>query len=272
MAMLRAAGKRALAMTRARRLASRHEARERRRMATMVAERAERDRWFFTGANLAVALFVFAGFARTYYLAPWVSQPTRAPPLTLLLHLHALIFTAWILLGVIQPALIATGRRSLHRRLGYGGAGLAVLVWLLGNLAAVAAMKTGFREVGDPFAFYAITFFSIQAFGLIVFLAIRWRNRPETHKRMMLLSSAAILEAAVGRLPLHWVAAAAPLSFYIGADLVIAAGIFYDQATRGRIHAVWRWGGGMLVASQFLRIAIMSTTLWLAFAHAIARL
>jgi hypothetical protein len=238
-------------------------------MATVQPFRAARqdDRLFFTGMGLFVALIVFGGFARSYYLAHWLEAPARTPDLTPLLHLHAIVFSAWILLGIAQPALIARGRPDLHRRLGIVGAIVAFLVWVLGNLAAVEAIESGYRGLGDPYAFYAITFFSIQAFGLIVLLGILWREHADTHKRLMLLSSASILEAAVGRLPLELVVRTAPLSFYVGANLIIVAGAAYDLISRGRIQGVWLWGGGALVASQALRVAIMDSSPWLAFAR-----
>ncbi len=222
--------------------------------------------------GVAVAALVFAGFARTYYLSPWVTPPDRAPEMTAPLHMHALAFSLWILLGAVQPALIARGSRTLHMRLGIGGAVLALLVWVLGNVASIEAIKVGYKGLGDPYAFYAVTFFSMQAFGIIVALGILKRRDADAHKRLMLLSSAAILEAAVGRLPLDIVAQTAPLSFYLGADLVIVAGMIYDRAAHGRIHAVWLWGGGLLVLSQLLRVAIMNTEPWLAFARTMAAL
>ena len=230
------------------------------------------DRLFFTGAALFAAVIVFVGFARSYYLSHWLTPPARTPEITPLLHIHALVFTLWICLMVAQPALIAAGRTAIHRRLGMAGATLAVLVWALGNLVAVEAIEVGYKGLGDPYAFYAITFFSIQAFGLIVVLGLIWRRKAATHKRLMLLSNAAILEAAVGRLPLRAVVEGAPFTFYAGGDLIILAGILYDLASRGRVHPVWLWGGGALVASQFVRVAIMDTAPWLAFAHAMADL
>ncbi len=85
-------------------------------------------------------------------------------------------------------------------------------------------------------------------------------------------ASAAILEASVGRLPLQMVVDTAPLSFYLGADLIIMAGVLFDWRTRGSIHAVWLWGGGALILSQFVRVAVMNTGPWLAFAHGVAAL
>lgn len=242
-------------------------------MATRVGPawtRRRGDGLFFTGMGLFVALIVFAGFAQTYYLSLWLTPSARAPEVTLLLQLHALVFTSWVGLIIAQPALVESGRLASHRQVGAAGAALAVLVWGFGNLAAIEAIRVGYRGLGDPYAFYSITFFSIQSYGIIVALAIAWRNRPDYHKRLILLSSAAILEAAVGRIPLRIIAEEAPFSFYAGSDLVIAAGVAWDLATRGRIHPVWLWGGGAVVACQLFRVAIMHTQPWLDFAHAVA--
>jgi hypothetical protein len=222
--------------------------------------------------GLAIAFLVFAGYAQSYYLTRWAEPPARAPELTALIHLHALTFTAWILFGVLQPVLVASGRIQVHVRVGIAGAGLALLVWLLGNVVAIEAIHVGYRGLGDPYAFYSITFFSIQAFAIIVALGIWKHSDPDAHKRLMLLSNAAILEAAVGRLPLEAVVQTAPWSFYLGANLVILAGIVHDKLTLGRVHAVWRWGGGLLVLSQLFRLAIMQTEPWLAFARTMAGL
>ena len=243
-------------------------------MATSYAFAAEwsSGRAFYTSMGLAVAVLVFAGYAQSYYLTRWVEPPARAPELTALLHLHAASFTAWILFGIVQPALVGSGRVETHRRVGMAGAALAVLVWILGNVAAIEAIHVGYKGLGDPYAFYSITFFSIQAFAVIVALGIWFREDAEAHKRLMLLSNAAILEAAVGRLPLEAVVQTAPWSFYLGANLVILAGILHDRLREWRVHPVWIWGGGLLVLSQLFRLAIMQTEPWLAFARVMAGL
>ena len=242
-------------------------------MATTFAATADRSgRLFYTIMGSAIAVLVFAGYAQSYYLTHWVHPPARTPAMTPWLHVHALSFSLWILLGIAQPALVASGRIEVHRRVGYAAAGLALIVWALGNLVAIQSIHVGYKGLGDPYAFYSITFFSIQAFALIVALGVWMRHDHEAHKRLMLLSNAAILEAAVGRLPLEAVVRTAPFSFYFGADLVILAGIAHDWATRGRIHPVWTIGGGLLVLSQLFRLAIMHTEPWLAFAHRMALL
>jgi hypothetical protein len=243
-------------------------------MATLAAapRRWRNDRLFYTGMGVLVALIVFAGFSRSYYLNGWFETPAGTPPVGPLLHIHGAIFTAWVVLNIVQPALVAGRNTALHRKLGYAGAGLALLMVAFGNVAAVAAMHGGFIGLGDPRAFYAIPFFAINSFAIIVFLAVRWRNRAETHKRLILLSATQLIEAAVARLPVAAIGAGAPFSFMIGADVVIVAGVAYDLVSRGRVHKVWLWGGGLIVLSQALRLAVANTGPWLAFAETMAGL
>jgi hypothetical protein len=81
----------------------------------------ERDRLFYGGMALAIALTIFAGFARTYYLKDLFGSR----PLPPLVHLHGLLFTCWILLFAVQTSLISAGRPDIHRKTGIAGALLA---------------------------------------------------------------------------------------------------------------------------------------------------
>jgi hypothetical protein len=226
------------------------------------------DRLFYTSMGLFSALIVFIGFAPSYYLSPWFKTPVGTPEITTLLHIHGAFFTAWIALSIVQPALIAGGARPLHRTIGYAGAGLAAVIVLLGTYAAARAMHGGFIGLGDTRVFFAIPFFAMVTFAAIVALGVKWRNRPETHKRLMLLANTQIIEAAVARICL---AAGMPLPplFFVGADLIIVAGIGYDLLSRGKVHNVWKYGGALVVLSQVFRVAISGTQPWIAFADAV---
>ncbi len=243
-------------------------------MATVQAPivRWRNDRLFYTGASLYLAILTFAGFARSFFLARWMEQSPLTPEVGRLLITHGIFFTAWIALLVVQPLLIATRRREFHRKLGWLGAALAVAMVVFGNLAAVAAMHGGFKGLGDPYVFYAVPFFAIQGFAVLVGLAVLWRDRAETHKRLMLLAAIIIVEAAFARIELAPIAAGAPFSFFLGGDVLILAGMAYDRLSRGRIHKVWIWGGAAVVASQIGKVFISQTAAWQSFAHAVAGL
>lgn len=241
-------------------------------IASPAAVRMKSDCIFYTSMGLVVAATVLWGFSASFYLSRWMEAPPTTPDMTGLLYLHGAVFTAWIALMVAQPLLIAGRNPSLHRKLGLAGAGIAAAMVVLGNLAAIAAMHAGFRGLGDPLVFYAVPFFAINSFAVAAWFAVKWRNRAETHKRLILLSNSALVGAAVARIPLAAIQSGAPFTFIFGPDLIILAGALYDWRTRGRVHRVWIWGGGAMILSQIVMMAVMGTAWWRGFAGLMASL
>jgi hypothetical protein len=222
-----------------------------------------RTRRFYVGMAVAIALTVFAGFSRTYFLKAYFGTPE----LTLLLHVHGLVFTLWVLFFLLQTTLVATGRTYLHRKMGIAGAVLATLVFVLGIVTAVARTKGGAAPIpgGSPLAFLAIPLFDMLVFGMLVGAALFYRRRLEAHKRLMTLAMIALLAAPIARLPLPLLSAGPPAFFGL-ADLFILALLVYDLTTRRRIHPATIWGGLLIVASQPLRLMIAGTAAWMSFA------
>ena len=243
-------------------------------MATIASPRPRwrNDRLFYSSMGLFIAALTVAGFARSYYLSRWFDAPPGTPEITALLQAHGAACTAWIVLMVVQPLLIAGRNRRLHRNLGWLGAAAALAMVVLGHVAAVAAMHGGFIGLGDPFVFYAVPFFAMTSFAVAVFLAILWRERAETHKRLILLANVGLLNAAVARLPVDAIIAGAPFTFTFLPNVVTLAGILYDLRTRGRVHRVWIWGGLAMLASQVLMFPVMGSAAWMSFARFMAGL
>ena len=223
-----------------------------------------RTRRFYLGMAIAIAITVFVGFSRSYYLKGWYGRPD----LSGLLHLHGAVFTTWILFFVAQTALVASGRTYLHRRMGIAGVVLAALVAIVGTTVAILRLKTGISPLpGIPApSFFAIPFFDMVVFAILVSAAIYLRRRLEAHKRLMTLSMITLLPAPIARmsfLPLP----PGPPTFFALADLFIVALLVYDLTTRRRIHPATIWGGLLVVASQPLRLMIAGTPAWLQFAR-----
>jgi hypothetical protein len=217
---------------------------------------------------IAIAITVFAGFSKTYFLK--VRYGT--PELSLLLHLHGLVFTAWVVFFLIQTTLVASGRTSIHRRMGVAGAMLAILVLVLGTATAILRIKGGAAPVPGvpPLAFLAIPLFDMVVFAVLVGTALYYRHRLETHKRLMTLSMISLLSAPIARLPLD-VLKAGPPAFFGLADLFIVALLVYDLGTRRRVHPATIWGGLLIVLSQPLRLMIAGTPEWIAIASWLTR-
>jgi hypothetical protein len=232
-------------------------------VSTAAIATARRTRRFYVGMAIAIAITVFVGFSRSYFLKPWFGTPE----LSGLLHAHGLIFTAWVLFFLSQAVLVATGRTYLHRRMGIAGAVLAGLVVIVGSAVAITRAQTGVSPIPGVTAlgFLAIPLFDMVVFAVLVSAGVYFRHRAEAHKRLMTLSMISLLAAPIARmtfLPLP----PGPPTFFGLADLFIVALLVYDLSTRGKVHPATIWGGLLIVASQPLRLMISGTGPWLAFA------
>jgi hypothetical protein len=228
--------------------------------------RASAERRFFTGIALAILVTVVVGFSRSFYLRPLF--PEWPSPSETIFYVHGAVFSAWIVLLVVQASLVAGGHTGLHRKIGPFSALLAVAMVVLGTIGALVAARrvTGFTGVPiPPLQFLAIPIFDMILFAAFVWLAIAQRGNPQTHKRLMLLATINLITAAIARWP--GVLALGPLAFFGLTDLFIIALAIWDFRTRGRLHPVTLWGGLLIIVSQPLRLVVSGTQGWLAFAR-----
>jgi hypothetical protein len=217
------------------------------------------DRVFYTGMAVAAALAVLLGFSRTYFLRPYF----QTTPLDSAFHVHGLVFSAWLALFVVQTSLVAVGRTATHRKLGWAGACLAMLMIVV---ALNAAVHGAHRDIAAGYATESLRFFAtpvlaMAMFASLVALAVAWRAKPETHKRLMLLATLSLLDAAVARWPVAGIADA-PLAQYAISDAFVVAAMLYDFATRRSISPVYVWAGLAIVAEQWARDALGATAVW----------
>jgi hypothetical protein len=229
------------------------------------------DRLFYSGMAVALLLTVVAGFAPTYYArfvseGPWTT--ISGSPFTRLVHVHGALFTAWVLLFVVQTGLVAGRRIAVHRRLGVAGAVLAAAMVVVGLLTAIAQSARGSAPTGvDPMLFLAVPFFDMILFATFVSTAIARRRDRETHKRLMLLAYFSIITAAVARLP--GVLTLGPIGFFGLGFVFLVVAVLYDYVSRARVHPAYVWGGALLVVSVPMRLVLSGTEAWLAFARAL---
>src|SRR3989440_9433180 len=220
-----------------------------------------RERLFYTGMAAAFVLTVFAGFARTFYLRP----KFHPEPLMPLLYVHGFIFTLWIALLLTQTTLIATQRTRTHMRLGIAGMLLASLMIVIGTVTAIVRAKGASPIPGvNPLSFLTIPLGDMLVFGILVSAAFYFRRKLDTHKRLMLLASIALLAAAVARWPIGFIENGGPLVFYGLADLFIVPCLVFYIVTRGRPHRATLLAGSLIVISQPLPPMIWRTHAWLA--------
>ena len=114
-------------------------------MATQVRAggTAAGERRFYGGMGIVILLLVLAGFAPSYFLRGWIDVGRPLPEMSALIHVHAVVFSAWIGLFIAQTALISSRRHALHKRLGGVMIALAAAMVVMGVLVAMAQVARG---------------------------------------------------------------------------------------------------------------------------------
>jgi hypothetical protein len=205
------------------------------------------DRYFYFFLSLVVAGIVVAGFSRT------VGQNLihAAPPKPVLLWIHGAAFSAWVVLFMLQSALVRVRKVSLHRTLGWFGAALGAVMITLGAVIAVVMGRFDALQLHRPDpAFLSIPFFDMLAFGTLFGLAILWRSKPDMHRRFMVLATCELVGAAFARFDFlfnHNV-------FFLCADAVMLLGVARDLLVDGRVHKVYLYGIAALVVGENVAI------------------
>jgi hypothetical protein len=230
-------------------------------------------RYFYVYMALSCAAVAFLGFAPTY----WLPVARGAFHGNAIIHMHGWIFFAWTLFFVWQSWLAASGRVARHRAVGMIGVSFATAMTIFGIFASILVMKTsaaqGFRDEG--IAFSVVPLGGIAYFAVVFTLAIVYVRQPEIHKRLMLLAGISILDAAVARWFLTFLAppgavgpppVAVTVPPALVAYLLLVVAIVFDWRTRGRPHPVYVTGGIVLVALKLLNLPLSATAAWHSFA------
>lgn len=218
-------------------------------------------------AMLFTALF---GFSRTYFLGLIAGHATtitgRVPNVTV--HLHAFLFTLWLVLFIVQTSLVATHRVKVHRKLGYFGVALGAAMIVIGGRTAVEAARLGAVPPGnDPWSFTAIPFGDITTFAVFFLGAVLWRNDKDKHKRLMILASTCLMSAALVRWP--GVLRVGPLLSYVLTLLFPIVAAVYDWRSRGRVHPVYWWGLAVIALGIPARVMLLNSPAWRHAVHSL---
>lgn len=212
-------------------------------MATIVGRVAREESFYQKMATglAALILFAFGQFALRGYV-----DYRQAP---LIVHIHGAAMASWLVLLVVQSTLAQRSDLALHRRLGWLGLVLVLMIPPLAITTCVAVLRA---HAVPPFftpAFFLmlVTVESLTFAGLVV-AAIALRRRTDWHRRLMIGAAIILLEPAFGRLlpmPLmgswgEWVA----MLLQLVAVAIIAR---HDLGSRGKIHNATLLVGGTVV-------------------------
>lgn len=237
------------------------------------------DRSFFSRMAYACTAVGILGFAPTFWI-PLLTGRLTLPPI---LYLHAAVFYGWLALFVAQSRLVAARQLSRHRTIGVAGVAVATAMCFVGTLAAVSSMRAaeaaGFGV--EARAFSVVPLIGIAFFATLFVIALLKVSQPEVHKRLLLVATVSLLNAAVGRLFILALGLPSPaasvepppvfVSILPGliADCLLIPALLYDRRRLGSVHRTYWLAGAALIASQLLRVPLAATDAWQRVASAV---
>ena len=232
------------------------------------------DRWIYVFMAALFFVTVLVGFIPDSLMKIEMVRAGERPPFPAILHVHAVLMGMWLLLLMAQTSLMATGRKAMHMQLGVAGMILMPAIVITGVILVptiYGQIYSQFRSVPPeaaqamaPFVDYIgnialLQFSAAIGFPLLVIFALRARrNRPDLHKRLIILATSIPLPAAIDRIT--WLPHSFPegaLSVSLYPQLVIAPMFLWDLYRLGRIHSAY-W----IYLAVFIPLAVAKEILW----------
>lgn len=227
------------------------------------------SRAFYPLLALAISITVYWGFYYTYFGPVLLGKyPTGSPAI----HVHGWSFFLWYLLFPLQAVLMATGRRRLHFALGGVSVVMAAIMIFTGLLVASVRIDQGLSAPApDEFTTFWKNFGQLIFYSLLLFVgfyaaAIANRDRPEFHKRLMIIASASALPAGVFRIIVgltgfYWLQTPAwvmPAAFFLPC-IFILIGVLYDLIVFRSPHRVYVIGLPIVIGVYALGLGLAGT-------------
>lgn len=232
------------------------------------------DRWIYVFTAGLILVTVLVGFIPDSIAKIEGVAAGERPPFPLILHVHAVLMGAWVMLLLAQTTLQATNQQAFHRQLGMTAFVLAPALVIVGfllvptmRLEVANAILNGPPETAEalrPRFEFQLNIMLVQLrigilFALLTAIALLVRRQDSgLHRRLMILGVAAALPPALDRM--LWLPSTLP-SNPLTTDLyplvIIAPMFFWDLYRQKKIHKAY-W----IFAALSFAVAIPTHLLW----------
>lgn len=153
----------------------------------------------YRNTAIFIALIIL-GVQWGFYI-PYTSQFPKFKNATNIIHIHGALLMTWMVLLVVQPLLIATGRAALHRTIGKVSYVLGPLVIIMLFLVGRGGFLRGLGQAPEK-ELYAVMVLDIRgflSFALFWALAMINRKNSSSHMRYMIATGMLAIGPGLGR-------------------------------------------------------------------------
>lgn len=217
-----------------------------------------RARGFYIALAVLISVIALVGFWQTYF-GPLLAGNVEALPLV---HFHVAVYVSWLALFIAQAVFAATGRIDLHIKLGRFGIGYGVFVIAVGLLVGLGMFVVRVRAGEEVEAIRRLfgPILDMLIFAPLFAASVRYRRKPELHKRLMILAMTTLLVAAVSRMRAFL---PSPVLVQLVWSAPILLAMAYDYAKRRIVHPVYVFGLVLLLLeSQAVRSVARASAPW----------
>ena len=210
--------------------------------------------------TLAMCFFVFGGFGMHSFVPALRGNFPPAPPIV---HLHGVVFIAWMLLLLAQSALVSGGNLRLHRALGTWGIAQGTATILIGLMMQLIASGRGLaagRPAGTDGLYLGLLAF--LGFAVMFTLAIRNRTRPGIHRPMILFAMLPVIPPGVNRFWANALGLDDPVPavwLYLTLWSMAAAILVHQWRRTGRVDRYSAFGAGWIVVQGLVHEAVVGS-------------
>lgn len=245
------------------------------------------DRWIYVFMAASFVVYTLVGFVPDSIAKVAAVGAGQRPPFPMVLHAHAILMGAFLLLLLVQAVLAANGRLQYHRALGVAGGVLGFALVVVGLLlvptmyqqvwgmaqSAPAGIRPAIEEGLRQFDNVMLLQIRVGVlFPILLAIALLARGTdPGLHKRMMFLAVAVALPAAFDRMT--WLPSSMPDSAWsleLWPLLAIAPMFAWDFARTRKVHRAYVLWVLLCIPASLVMHSLWNTEWWHAMAPRIA--
>lgn len=182
-----------------------------------------------------------------------VSVFHEKPSGPLVVHVHAVVFSIWLLIMTAQVISVLGDRVKWHRRFGWFAAAWSGLMMVLGPWAVMSSLSVNLHTGDSTPWFLAVNVINLGGFLFFTGWGLTLRKNPAAHKRIMMLVLVVFADPGFSRLTDYLVSGPRTTfswflwTFYGNFALLI--GMTLWDWWRGRLMRQWVLGStGVVVA------------------------
>jgi hypothetical protein len=221
-------------------------------------------RYFFVGMACLFPLIVMAGFVPEY-----LAMTAPGHKVNFVLNVHGAIMGSWLFVFLSQTVLAAKGNFTFHRKLGLISVLVGILVLLNLVFSSIYAKILYSSPLEDVMTWemFLLQSYIITLFALLFTWGILARKHAARHKRLLLMATVILLQAAVDRISFLPGLYATSYNQFIYLDALFIPLFIYDFLTVKRIHKITIIGLACIVSLQFAVPMAWHTAAWDRFSY-----